>query len=578
MNRTFLHNLIKGFTRVDMLVMVALCLVILWMNVYAGIMALLVVGALSVYHTRLMGRASEESIKEYEESLIRKHLDEAGIREDGTLTDAAAAAEIERLKKLNEEMRSCIALINIDNYDELLSSSPAEVQSTISAEIDRKVRTWTQYLDAAVTRVRSNRYYVQFEQRCLAEQKRSGFPIINQMHEIETQADFPTSLSIGIGAGSDSYSRNQSLAEDAMDLALGRGGDQVVIKYEGGDIEYFGGNLPTVEKRNKGRARIMAHALMQLVKSSDRVFIMGHARPDMDCIGSAIGMFTFAKSAGIPTDIILDNVSQAIDIIYEAALRTGRYSFISGEKASQLATENSLVILVDSHIPAIAEYPPILKEVSRIAVIDHHRKSKDAVENPTLMHMETYASSASELVTELLQYAVDKDKIDKFDADALLAGITVDTKSFAINTGVRTFDAASWLRRMGADNANVRSFFKLKLDFVKKKSNIMANAEILPGGVAVAYTKDSDPAMQVLVAQAADELLDVREVHTAFAAGRGKDRTMVSARSNGTVNVQTVMEKMGGGGHLNIAAAQVEENPEEAIAKVVSIMRENNLM
>ena len=578
MNGKFLHNLIRSFTRIDMVVMIALCLVILWLNVYAGIAAFVAVAVLSFYHTKLMGQASEETIKEYEESVIRQHMDEAGIKEDGTLTDAAAAAEIDRLKKLNEESQSCIALINIDNYDELLASSPAEEQSSISAEIDKKIRAWTQYMDAAVTRVRSNRYYAQFEQKYLAEQRRSEFPIINQMHEVETQADFPTSVSIGIGAGSSSFSKSQALAEDAMDLALGRGGDQVVIKNEDGDIEYFGGSLPTVEKRNKGRSRIMAHALMQLVKSSDRVFIMGHSRPDMDCIGSAIGMYTFARSAGKPTDIILDNVGQAIDIIYGEALKTNRYSFISGEKAVSLATENSLLILVDCHIPAITEYPPILEEIQRIAVIDHHRKSKDAVENPTLLHMETYASSASELVTELLQYAVDKSSIDKFDADALLAGITVDTKSFAINTGVRTFEAASWLRRMGADNANVRSFFKLKLDFVKKKSNIMANAEILSGGVAVAYTKDSDPAMQVLVAQAADELLDVRGVHTAFAAGRGKDRTMVSARSAGQTNVQTVMEKMGGGGHLNIAAAQVEEGPEEAIAKVVSILRENGFM
>ena len=578
MNRKFLHNLVRNFTRIDLVVMIILCLVILWMNVYWGIGAFLLVAILNVVHARLLDSTSEETIKEYEESVIRQHLDEKGLNADGTVTDEAAAAEIERLKKQNEENQSCIALINIDNYDELLSSSPAEEQSSIEAEIDKKVRTWTQYMDAAVSRVRSNRYFVQFENRYLAEQQRSEFANINQMHEIETQADFPTSLSIGIGTGSSSLSRAQLLAEEAMDLALGRGGDQVVIKHENGDIEYFGGSLPTVEKRNKGRARIMAHALMQLAKSSDRVFIMGHARPDMDSFGAAIGMYTFAKSAGVPADIILDNVGQAIDIIYEAAVKTGRYSFIGGEKASQLATENSLVILVDSHIPAIAEYPPILEQVKRVAVIDHHRKSKDAVENPTLMHMETYASSASELVTELLQYAVDKSNIDKFDADALLAGITVDTKSFAINTGVRTFDAASWLRRMGADNANVRSFFKLKLDFVKKKSNIMANAEILEGGVAVAYTKDNDPSMQVLVAQAADELLDVRGVHTAFAAGRGAGSTMVSARSRGQINVQTVMEKLGGGGHLNIAAAQVDESPEEAIAEVVSALRESGML
>ena len=578
MNRKFLDNLIRQFTRVDLIAMVALCLVILWLNVYAGIAAFLLVAILSIVHTKLLSSTSEETIRDYEAEVVRRHLEEVGLNEDGTVTDAAAAAEIERLKKQKEEAQSCIALISIDNYDELLASSPAEEQSTISAEIDKKIRAWAQQMGAAVARVRSNRYFAQFENRYLAEQMRSGFPIINQMHEVETQADFPTSLSIGIGTGADSFAHIQLLAEEAMDLALGRGGDQVVIKHENGDISYFGGSLPTVEKRNKGRARIMAHALMQLVKSSDRVFIMGHARPDMDSIGSAIGMYTFAKSAGVPTDIILDNVGPTMDIIYAAAVQTGRYSFILGEKASQLVTDNSLVILVDTHIPAIAEYPPILQQAKRIAVVDHHRKSKDAVENPTLMHMETYASSASELVTELLQYAVDKSDIDKFDADALLAGITVDTKSFAVNTGVRTFDAASWLRRMGADNANVRAFFKLKLDFVKKKSNIMTNAEILEGGVAVAYTKDTDPSMQVLVAQAADELLDVRGVHTAFAAGRGNGRTMISARSSGNINVQTVMEKLGGGGHLNIAAAQVEEYPEEAIAKVVSVLRENALL
>ncbi|MBR3718849.1 MAG: hypothetical protein IKN20_03190, partial [Firmicutes bacterium] len=193
MNGKFLHNLIRSFTRIDMIVMIVLALIILWLNVYAGIVAFLIVAALSIYHTKLMGQASEESIKEYEESVIRQHMDEAGIKEDGTVTDKAAAAEIERLKKANEDAQSCIALINIDNYDELLASSPVEEQSSIGAEIDKKIRAWTQYLDAAVTRVRSNRYYAQFENKYLAEQKRSEFPIINQMHEIETQADFPTS-------------------------------------------------------------------------------------------------------------------------------------------------------------------------------------------------------------------------------------------------------------------------------------------------------------------------------------------------------------------------------------------------
>lgn len=576
MNRKFLHSLIVNFTRIDLAAMVGLCLVILWYELAAGIVCLVLVGILGAYRTKLFYSASREM--DGEDGPHDNENAEALSSGEGAELCGEAAAEAAKYKKLYEDNLSCIALVNIDNYDELLSSSPAEDQSTISAEIDRKVRAWAMQMDASVARIRSSRYHMQFEYKYLEEQKRSEFPIINQMHEVETQADFPTSLSIGIGAGSASFSQLQTLAEDAMDLALGRGGDQAVIKQPGGDIDYYGGSLPTVEKRNKGKARIMAHALMQLVLSSDRVFIMGHSRPDLDCIGSAIGMYTFARSAGKQTDIILDDIGQAVDIIYGEALKTGRYSFISGEKALQAATDSSLLIIVDTHIPAITECPQMLERVSRTAVIDHHRKSKDAIENPTLMHMETYASSASELVTELLQYAVDKDDIDSFDAEALLAGITVDTKSFSINTGVRTFEAASWLRRMGADNANVRSFFRMKLDFFKKKSNIIANAEILTGGVAVAYTKDSDPSMQVLVAQAADELLDIRGVGAAFAAGRGRSHTMVSARSNGQLNVQTVMEKIGGGGHINIAAAQVDEGPEEAIARIIAILRETGSM
>ncbi len=578
MDKKFPYNLISAVTRIDLMVMVLLCLVVLWVNLYLGIVCFIVVGLLSIYRATRIYNSSVKIIEEYEDEVLRRRFEEMGLNSDGSRSEKAVIAEIDHYRRKLEENQGCIALVYIDNYDELLLSSPAEQQSGISAEIDRKIRNWTQSLDASVARIKDSRYMVQFEQKFLQEQKRSEFPILNQMHEVETGADFPTSISMGIGAGSDSFSVLQDLADDAIDLAMGRGGDQVVIKYESGEVEYFGGSLPSVEKRNKGKARIMAHALMQVVSSSSKVFIMGHKRPDLDSIGASIGMCAFARSRDKESYIILNEVGSAIDIIYEEAEKTGHYEFINSEEALQLADPESMIIVVDTHIPAICECPEIFDKVKTIAVIDHHRKSKDAIEDPTIIHMESYASSASELVTELLQYAVDKDDISDFEADALLAGITLDTKNFVINTGVRTFEAAAWLRRVGADSASVRKFFRMNLDFFKKKCNIINNAEILPEGIAVAYTKDSDPDMQVIVAQAADELLDMRGVSAAFTAGRGKNVTMVSGRSLEKVNVQTVLEKLGGGGHIYIAGAQVEEGPEEAIAKIVKIMRENALI
>ena len=578
MDKKFPHNLVSVVTRVDLVVMVLFCLVVLWLNLYAGIACFIVVGLLSIFHATRTHESSGKILQEYEEEVLRRRFEELGLNEDGSRSGEALNAQIEHYRKRLEENQGCIALVYIDNYDELLSSSPVEQQSGISAELDRKIRSWAQGLDASVIRIKDSRYIVQFEQKYLQIQKRSEFPIINQMHDVETGADFPTSISIGIGAGSDSFSVLQNLADDAIDLAMGRGGDQVVIKYENGEVEYFGGSLPSVEKRNKGKARIMAHALMQVVSSSSKVFIMGHKRPDMDSIGSAIGMHAFARSRGKDSYIILNEVGNAIDILYAEAEKTGEYEFIGTEDALQLADSDSMIIVVDTHIPALSECPEILDEVKTVVVIDHHRKSKDAIENPTIIHMESYASSTSELVTEILQYAVDKDEISDFEAEALLAGIMVDTKSFVINTGVRTFEAAAWLKRVGADSTSVRRFFRMNIDFFKKKCNIINNAEILGGGVAVAYTKDSDPDMQVIVAQAADELLDMRGVNAAFTAGRSKDRTLISGRSLDKVNVQTVLEKLGGGGHINIAAAQVEEGPEEAIASVVKIMREIGCM
>jgi cyclic-di-AMP phosphodiesterase len=484
----------------------------------------------------------------------------------------------EIVKDLYNKERTCVALINIDNYDDLLASSPSEEQSTIAAEIDKIIRTWAQSMHASISRTRSNRYVMFFENKHLEDLRKDKFPIINNIHGIETKADFPTSLSIGIGVGAKTLAEMQDFAADALDLALGRGGDQAVVKQNGGDIEFYGGALPTVEKRNKGKSRIMAHALQQLITASDRVIIMGHTRPDMDCFGAAIGIYHIVKSFTPDTDIVLNLVDEAIEGIYEAAAATDRFTFIKSEKALELINKDTLLIVVDTHIGHLTECPELLGKTDKIVVIDHHRKSKDAIENATLTHMEAYASSSSELVTEILQYSGDRGEIGKFEAEALLAGITVDTKNFTVNAGVRTFEAASWLRRSGADIVSVRSFFKMRLEFFQKKVNLIASAEILPNGVAIAYTKDYDPAMQVLTSQAADELLDMKGVKAAFVAGKGKSTTMLSGRSLGQLNVQTILEKLGGGGHLTTAGAQLDDTPEQAIHRVVQIMRDMGIL
>ncbi|MDI9491452.1 MAG: DHH family phosphoesterase [Bacillota bacterium] len=484
----------------------------------------------------------------------------------------------EIVKDLYGDQRPCVVFINIDNYDDLLASSPSDEQSSITAGIDKLIRNWAHDMDAAISRTRSNRYVMILAHRHVEHLISEKFPIINEIHKIETKADFPTSLSIGVGVGAKTLHELQGYAADALDLALGRGGDQAVIRRNGGDIEFFGGGLTTVEKRNKGKSRIVAHALQQLITTSNRVLIMGHVRPDMDSFGAAIGVYHMVKRFTSEVDIVLGEAGEAIESIYEAAVSTGRFSFVKPERALEIVRPDTLVVVVDTHIGNLTECPKLVGKTDKLVVIDHHRRSKEAIENATLTYMEVYASSTSELVAELLQYSGDRSDIGKFEAEALLAGITVDTKNFTVNTGVRTFEAASWLRRSGADIATVRGFFKVRLDFFQKKVNLIASAEILENGVAIAYTKDYDPAMQVLTSQVADELLDMKGVQAAFVAGRGKNITMLSGRSMGQINVQTILEKLGGGGHLTIAGAQLETSPEEAIHQVVQIMRDMEIL
>lgn len=480
----------------------------------------------------------------------------------------------ELVKTLYKDEKSCYAYVIVDNYDELISSSPDERKSIVAAEIDKTIRQWATRMSASSTRFRNNQYFVVFEQKHFEKLEASKFSILDEVREIETDADFPVSLSIGIGVGGKTPQQGDEYAAAALDLALGRGGDQAVVK-KVSRIEYYGGRLQTVEKRNKGKSRIMAHALRQLIDQSNQVIIMGHKKPDMDSFGAALGISRIAMNRNKPVSIIINSYNESLKDMYEIAVSSGNYTFINNEQAIEMTDKETLVVVVDTSRPSMVECPELLEMTDKQVVIDHHRKTEEFIENASLTYMEAYASSTSELVTEILQYSGDKKDIDRFEAEALLAGIIVDTYRFSVKTGVRTFEAASWLRRMGADTANVRQFFQTDIDDLKLRSHIVSSATTPIPGIAIARCDGRHVDVQVTNARAADEMLNIKGIKASFVIGQDEEGiTVISARSLGDVNVQAIMEKLGGGGNLTKAGAQIEMPVEEAMNRIMELVGE----
>lgn len=480
----------------------------------------------------------------------------------------------ENLKILHRDEKNCMAYIYVDNYEELIASTPDERRSLLDAQIEQYIRQWCAKVSGSITKYARNRYFLVFEYKYLEKLEGSKFTILDEVREIESEADFPVSLSIGIGVGGKTPAQQDEYAAAALDLALGRGGDQAVVK-KINKIEYFGGRMQTVEKRNKGKSRIMAHAIRQLVDQSSKVIIMGHRNPDMDSFGSALGIYRIAKNKNKDAYIVVNSPTEAISSIYKEASDSGNYRFINSEAAKTMVDPATLIVVVDVHTQRFVECPEILRKTDKLVVIDHHRKLEDFIDYATLTYMETYASSTSELVAEILQYVGDKKDIDKIEAEALLAGITVDTKNFSVKTGVRTFEAASWLRRAGADTSNVRKLFQTDMQSFKIKSEIISHAEIFGNGIAISGSEKKSPNIQVIIAQAADELLNIKGVKASFVFGQDEQGgTLISGRSLGGVNVQTIMERMGGGGHLNSAGAQVKEPIDDAVIRLKEVINE----
>ena len=473
-----------------------------------------------------------------------------------------------------ESDRAVIVYINVDNYEEFMASAGEESRRLVPSQVDSMVHSWADKFDAPVVRTGDDSFVMYTCRGKLDEMIEENFSILEDVRSIEAQIDFPASISLGIGISTVSLSETSDLAQAALELALGRGGDQAVVKTDEG-THYYGGSLQTVEKGNRGKSRVIAHAMRTLIKDADKVLIMGHRLPDMDAFGSAIGAYSICRFLEKEAYIVMDKHDEAIETLFDQAEDTGDYEIIKVDKALNLVTRKTVLIIVDTNRPNLVESDELALACRQRIIIDHHRIADDSYRNSAVAYIESYASSASELMAELMQHIAQKRFINKFEAEALLAGIMVDSNSFSGRTGVRTFEAAAWLKRAGADTTEVKRFFQIKGEDLKIKAIAISNAEITESGIAYARNEGGGGNSPIINAQIADELLMIKGVKASFTLGRNdRGQTIISARSIGDVNVQTIMEKMGGGGHFSSAATQLEKPIEEVDQELKRLVNE----
>ncbi len=464
--------------------------------------------------------------------------------------------------------RESIMLVEVDNLDDVVKATEEDKAPLLIADIERTINGYGQSLSAVVKKYSSNKYVIIVQDKYIEKEIEKKFDILDSVREISNGNKLAVTLSVGVGRGEDTPLKNYEFAASAKELALGRGGDQVVVK-KGDKISFFGGKTKEVEKRTKVRARVIAHALVDLVNESNVIFIMGHKNPDVDCLGSAIGLYSIIKSLNKECYVILEGINSGIKSVMDILLEDEEYksTFITGEKFRNVKNPNSLLILVDVHNESYVLNLEIVKEVEKVVIIDHHRKSQDFIQGAVLSYMEPYASSTAELVTEMIQYMVDKPKLRRIEAVSLLAGICVDTKNFYFKTGVRTFEAAAFLRRHGADTMDVKKMFADNLNIYLQRADIIRAAKV-KNEIAIAVCP---PIIEdtVLAAQAADELLNITGIQASFVIVKIGDEVFISGRSLGRINVQLILETLGGGGHMTMAGTKFTSlKLEEVVVKL----------
>lgn len=464
-----------------------------------------------------------------------------------------------KLQKEYKDSKSCVGLIMVDNYEEIIRSIDSSEKPIVTAEIDRKMYEWANKTNGVLIKSDRDRYVYLFEQRYLEDVKEDKFSILDKIKEINTKEKVQFTLSIAVSNEGKTDKEKYESAQTAMDVVLGRGGDQAVIR-ENEIYKFFGGRVEEVEKRTKVKARVVAHALEKLIKKSKKVMIMGHNNPDMDSIGSCLGIYRLSKSLNTNAYIVVSDEAESISTFKEEIEKDPEYEdiIINKEVALENIDEETLLVVVDTHKTNYVDAPELLEKVQNIVIIDHHRRSTDYIENATLMFQEVYASSAAELVTELLQYAEVKVDLKTIEAESLYAGIMMDTKNFTFKTGVRTFEAAAYLRRCGIDIIRVKKWFQSDLKSFNTIAGIVKKAEVVNDTIAISTYEKKTKDASIICAKAADELLTISDITASFVLGKLGDKVCISGRSIGDINVQVILEKLGGGGHITLAGAQVE--------------------
>lgn len=482
-----------------------------------------------------------------------------------------------------DDQSLAVGMVYLDNYEEALESVEEVRRSLLIALIDRKVNKYISAQDGICKKLEKDKYLVIMRKKAIAQLQESRFELLEEVKTVNIGNEMAVTISIGIGLDGLTYAQNYEFARNAIDLALGRGGDQAVIKTPE-SITYYGGKSQQVEKNTRVKARVKAHALREIITSKDLVLVMGHRMPDADSFGAAVGIYRIALTLGRKAHIVLNDATPSIAPMVELFKNNPEYEedmIIGSQQAVEAANSNCVLVVVDVNKPSITECPELLRFCKSVVVLDHHRQGTETIENATLSYVEPYASSASEMVSEILQYTYDNIKIRTEEADCMYSGIMVDTNNFMTKTGVRTFEAAAFLRRNGADVTRVRKLFREDAMEYKAKADAVSQAEIYKQYFAISIcTADELPSPTVIGAQAANELLNIKGIKASFVLTDYQGKIYISARSIDEVNVQIIMERMGGGGHLSTAACQMEGmgiiEAIGALKRTIDTMLENN--
>ena len=470
--------------------------------------------------------------------------------------------ELNQYKLENIEQKQVAALVYIDNYDEALASIEDVKRSLLTALVDRKVSQYFSNVDGLVRKIEKDKYFVVFKYKYLHQLEEDKFSILEDVKTVKVGNEMSVTLSIGVGLKGDSYNDNYTYARSAIDLALGRGGDQAVVKVKG-LIHYYGGKTEQVERNTRVKARVKALALREIMEGRENVIIMGHSLSDVDSIGAGIGIYCAAKVLGKKAQIVINDPTSSVKPLMECFTEENGYPedmFIDSETAIDMTSKNTLVMVVDTNKPSYTECPELLRKTDYICVFDHHRQGSEVIENPVLSYIEPYASSACEMVAEVLQYFQEGFKLEAREADCIYAGILIDTNNFMTKTGVRTFEAAAYLRRSGAEVTRVRKMIRNDMAAYKARAEVVRCAEVYRKAFAISVCPTENLESPTIVgAQAANELLNVIGIKASFVLTEYNGKIFVSARSIDEINVQLIMERLGGGGHLNVAGAQLAD-------------------